>query len=161
MIVKAVINEWYQDYKKPSLYIAFPYCSFKCEKDCGKRVCQNSALANIKNYEVDIHEICRKYLSNPITKAIVCAGLEPLDSFKELYTLITILRNVYQCDDDVVIYTGYTEEECVQNQWITILKDFNNIIIKFGRYIPNQTHHYDTVLNTELASMNQYAKRIS
>ena len=37
---------------------------------------------------------------------------------------------------------------------------FTNIIIKFGRYIPNQKPHYDEVLGVNLASDNQYAERI-
>ena len=38
---------------------------------------------------------------------------------------------------------------------------WENIIIKFGRYIPNQEKHYDDVLGIELASDNQYAEVIS
>jgi hypothetical protein len=41
------------------------------------------------------------------------------------------------------------------------LKSFSNIIIKFGRFIPNQEPHYDEVLGVKLASDNQYARRIS
>jgi hypothetical protein len=40
-------------------------------------------------------------------------------------------------------------------------KQFKNIIIKFGRFVPNQEKHYDEVLGIELASPNQYARRIS
>ena len=35
-----------------------------------------------------------------------------------------------------------------------------NIIIKFGRFIPNRPSRYDEVLGVELASDNQFAKRI-
>jgi hypothetical protein len=38
---------------------------------------------------------------------------------------------------------------------------FKNIIIKFGRFVPNKPHHIDEVLGIELASDNQYAKRIN
>jgi hypothetical protein len=41
-----------------------------------------------------------------------------------------------------------------------MLWDYKNIIIKYGRYIPNQTPHYDEVLGVYLASDNQYAVRI-
>ena len=44
---------------------------------------------------------------------------------------------------------------------INNLKQFPNIIIKFGRFIPNQQSHYDEVLGINLASDNQYAKKIS
>ena len=103
MIVKAIRTEWFQDYKEPALYIAFPHCTFKCEKDCGKRVCQNSALANSPDIMIDDNKVCIMYLSNPITKAIVCGGLEPMDSFDELYSFLYTLRYEYGCDDDVVI----------------------------------------------------------
>ena len=38
---------------------------------------------------------------------------------------------------------------------------YSNIIIKFGRFIPNREPHFDEVLGVNLASNNQYAKRIS
>ena len=37
------------------------------------------------------------------------------------------------------------------------LSKFANVIIKFGRFIPNQKPHFDEVLGVELASPNQYA----
>ena len=41
------------------------------------------------------------------------------------------------------------------------LKQFRNIIVKFGRYRPGQKPHMDEVLGVELANDEQYAKRIS
>ena len=38
---------------------------------------------------------------------------------------------------------------------------FPNIIIKFGRFIPNQEGHYDEVLGINLASKNQFGEKIS
>ena len=38
--------------------------------------------------------------------------------------------------------------------------NFKNIIIKFGRYVPNQKEHYDEILGINLASSNQYAEVI-
>jgi len=96
------------------------------------------------------------YLSNPISEAIVFQGLEPFDSFYEILGLIKKFRE--KCNDDIVIYTGYKKEEI---QWfLTFFKNFDNIIIKFGRYIPNQKKHYDEVLGVYLASDNQYAERL-
>lgn len=63
------------------------------------------------------------------------------------------------CDDDVVIYTGYYPDEI--KDALDVLKGFNNIIIKFGRYIPNRQSRYDEILGVTLASDNQYAERIS
>lgn len=79
------------------------------------------------------------------------------DSFGDLYKFIATLRN--SSTDDVVIYTGYYENE-VEDE-IAMLKNFKNIIVKFGRFIPNQQPHFDTVLGVMLASDNQYAKKIS
>ena len=42
-----------------------------------------------------------------------------------------------------------------------MLSYFDNIIIKFGRYIPNKQSHYDNILGVNLASDNQYAVKIS
>lgn len=158
MIVKAIRTEWFQDYKYPSMFIAFPNCTFKCEKDCGKRVCQNSKLAQSPNIEVDDKYIVEKYISNPITKAIVCGGLDPFDGFEDLYRLIATLRYGYHCDDTVVVYTGYTREEVAG--YVQKLKPLKNIIVKFGRYIPMHTPHYDDILGVKLASDNQYAEAI-
>ena len=63
------------------------------------------------------------------------------------------------CDDDIVIYTGYYENEIKDK--IDILKQYKNIVVKFGRYIPNDTEHYDSVLGINLANKEQYGKKIS
>lgn len=157
MIIKEIRDEDFTNYKKPSMFIGFPSCSWKCEKDCGMRVCQNSALAEAKNIEIDIDKLANRYLNNPITKAVVCGGLEPFDTWHSLHYLITALRNYTL--DDIVIYTGYKEDE-ISNK-IQLLQKYCNIIVKFGRFIPNQQKHYDKVLGVELASDNQYARRIS
>ena len=161
MIVKEIRDEDFTSYKKPSMVIGFPSCTFKCERDCGQKMCQNSTLTNFPNISIKTYTLCLRYLSNNITKAIVCGGLEPMDSFEELYSFVYTLRFQYKCDDDVVIYTGYTKEECIANNWIYRLSHFNNIVIKFGRFVPNQQPHYDEVLGIKLASENQYAERIS
>ena len=44
---------------------------------------------------------------------------------------------------------------------INILKQYPNIIIKFGRFKPNQKSHYDDVLGVNLISDNQYGEKIS
>ncbi len=66
-------------------------------------------------------------------------------------------------NDDIVIYTGYTEEEVVTNfkNYFLLLQKYPNIIIKFGRFIPDQKAHFDEVLGVNLRSNNQYAKKIS
>ena len=142
------------NYKKPVMFLIFPYCSFKCDKECGQPVCQNSQLVKEPIININIQQLILRYLDNPLTKAIVCGGLEPFDSWDELYDLCESLR--YYCDDDIVIYTGYKEEEILDK--IEALSELRNIIVKFGRFIPDSPHIFDAVLGVELASNNQYAK---
>ena len=157
MKIKGIVFEDFLNYKKPSLFIIFPYCNFKCDKDCGLKVCQNSCLAKEKEIEYSIDKIVNNYIKNDITKAIVCGGLEPMDSFDDLKELVSALR--VKTNDDIVIYTGYREEEIEDKA--NDLKQFANIIIKFGRYIPNDKEYYNDILGINLASRNQYAKKIS
>ena len=171
-----IIDEDIVNYKKTSMYIALPNCSMKCDIDCGKDICQNRELVkNGKVIDFDGDALIQRYLSNPITKAIVFGGLEPFDSPFAIVPFVTALRNKYNCDDDVVIYTGYTEDELegraiysypnsinqisLTNLYKS-LKQFDNIIVKFGRFVPEQKSHYDEVLGVNLASDNQYAKVI-
>lgn len=158
MIIKAIETEWFQDYKVPSMFIAFPKCSFKCERECGVCCCQNSTLTKRDDIHITLDEIVRQYKRNPITKAIICGGLDPMDSFDDLLSLINYIRNSGILDD-VVIYTGYTEDEV--HREIEVLRECKNIVIKFGRFVPNRTKRYDEVLGVTLASDNQYAKRIN
>lgn len=160
MIVKEIRDEDFTSYKKTSMVIGFPCCSWKC----GKGLCQNSPLAQAPNIEIDIDVLVKRYINNPITHAIICAGLEPFDSPLALSELIKAFRQY--TNDDIVIYTGY--EKCELTDDMTSLsktynqiKQFQNIIIKFGRFIPNQQSHYDQILGIKLASNNQYAEVIS
>ena len=162
MKIKGIIDEDFVNYKKPSMTIMFPYCDFKCDKASGRTVCQNSSLAKEPNIEVSIESLIERYLKNNITSAIVMQGLEPFNSWVDLFYFIICLREMYKCDDDIVIYTGYEEDndivqKCLKIIWKYI--DVKNIIVKFGRFIPDQKPHYDEVLGVNLASDNQYAKR--
>lgn len=158
MILKGVIFEDFVNYRKPSMVLEFPICkNFKCDKECGERVCQNSLLAQSPNIEIYPISLIKKYLNNPISEAIVCQGLEPFDSWPDLIDFLYCFRQYSQ--DDFVIYTGYTEKE-IQDK-VDTLKNFKNVIIKFGRYIPNQPKHFDEVLGVSLASPNQYAKTLN
>lgn len=157
MIIKGIQEEDFINYKKPSMFISFSSCTWKCEKECGKKVCQNGTLATTPNIDIGVKTIVNKYINNPITKSIVCGGLEPFDTFDDLLQLIVYLR--VSTNDDIVIYTGYYKEEIADR--ITLLSKYKNIVIKYGRYIPNQEKHYDEVLGVYLASSNQYAERIS
>lgn len=150
-------DEDFVNYKKASMFLSFPHCTFKCEKDCGVACCQNSDLAKIPPLTVPCEILVERYIRNSITHAIVLGGLEPFDSWDEILYLVQSLRQ--RTEDDIIIYTGYKEEE-IQDK-IDVLKEFKNIIIKMGRFVPDQPHHKDEVLGVELASPNQYARRIS
>ena len=159
IVLKGIIDEDFVNYRVPSMTLMFPRCSFKCEKEFGEKICQNSELAKAKNIGIDVDNLCKRYLRNPISKSIVCQGLEPFDTFMDLYIFISTLRKDYNCQDPIVIYTGYTKEEIKLS--IKELQKFQNIIIKFGRFIPNQDKYFDAVLGVFLTSPNQYAEKIS
>ena len=158
MKIKGIIHEDFINYKKPSMVIEFPHCDFKCDRECGQEVCQNSSLVKSPTHDIPVDKIVLSYLKNNITSALVCQGLEPFDSKEDLYQLIKFFRKY--SDDDIVIYTGYTEEELFFD--IEFLKRvYENIIIKFGRFIPNSPSYYEPLLGVFLASSNQYAKKVS
>lgn len=159
MWLKGITDEDFVNYKVPSMFIATAVCDFKCDRDCGKPVCQNAELTNIDPIHTDDDYLIKRYLHNPISKALVFGGLEPFDQWQELFPFLQKLRMQYGCTDPVVIYTGYTEEEI--NGQLHFLMSLPNIIVKFGRFVPDQEPHMDEVLGVKLASDNQYAKQIS
>lgn len=158
MVIKGITDEDFTNYKEPSMFVIFPSCTFKCERESRVRCCQNSALAKAPDIEIPTCKLVERYLSNPITSAIVCGGLEPLDSLLDLITFMHCIRT--KTDDDIVIFTGYKEEECEEFIQYIQSQGWKNIIIKFGRYIPKHNPHYDEVLGVKLASDNQYAIKI-
>ena len=109
MRIKFLVDEDFVNYKKPSMFIGFPTCTWKCEKECGQKMCQNKELALSPDIEISCKTIVDRYMENPITKAIVMGGLEPMDSWRELHTLISFFRT--ETDDDIIVYTGYNEDE--------------------------------------------------
>lgn len=155
--IKGIVDEDFVNYKKPSMFIAFPTCTFKCEKECGVRCCQNSALAQQENIEIEIDDIVKRYVKNDITSAVVIGGLEPFDSLVELMEIVAKFREV--TDDDIVIYTGYDKDEIPLPVFL-VAHNYNNIIVKYGRFIPDQDRKYDDVLGVWLASPNQHAEMI-
>ena len=158
MIVKEIRDEDFTSYKKPSMVIGFPSCTFKCERECGQKMCQNSALATAPDIVISVENIVSRYLQNPITKSIIFAGLEPMDSWNDMVNLIDEFRKY--TEDEIVIYTGYRMDEiCHKTYWLG--NEYKNIIFKIGRFIPNLPSRYDEVLGVKLASNNQYAVRVS
>ncbi len=154
---KTIEDESFIQYKKPSMFISNTMCNFKCDKENKTNLCINKGLSLEQTKMVTINNLIQRYQGNPITSSIVFGGLENFDEFEQLFNFIKCLRQYNK--DDVAIYTGYNEKE-IQDK-IEQLKQFSNIIIKFGRFVPNQYPHYDETLGVYLASNNQYAKRIS
>lgn len=159
MRIKGITDEDFVNFKRPSMYICSCFCDFKCDKESGVSCCQNSSLAKQDSICIPDDDIITRYLRNPISKAIVFAGLEPFEQFDEMFNLISKLRFDYHCQDTVVIYTGFNKTEIASR--IEALKQLGNIIVKFGRFVPNQKKAYDDVLGIYLASPNQYAEVIS
>ena len=161
MRVKTIVDEDFVNYSKPSMFIGTISCGGKCCLEGGfpLSVCQNDGWRG--NAPIDIRDevIVKRYLQNQITHAIVLGGLEPMEQSNEVLALIKTLREDFDCHDDVVIYTGYYPDEVTAI--LDKLQVFDNIVVKFGRYVPDMKSRFDDILGVNLASDNQYAVRIS
>jgi len=159
MRILTLIDEDFANYKKPSMFIGTIKCKGKCciEQNLPLSICQNNEWRNKPVVHIESDLICHRYMKNYITEALVIGGLEPFEQFDEIFKLISMFRNY--TNDDVVIYTGYYPEEIIDQ--VEELMQFKNIIIKFGRYIPDKPSAFDEVLGITLASDNQFAERIS
>ena len=155
------------DYKKISLLLVFPYCSGKCGIDC-----QNRQLWNKKpDLDIELCNIVEFYNSLKTHEAVVFAGLEPFDSI-EIYDLIyNFIKN--RKPVDIVIYTGYTDKEYLENYEKDLIEKFvvackenlvytseSKIIVKTGRYDKSQicNDNYSSILGVNLATKNQRAR---
>lgn len=157
MQVINIIDEDIINYREISMFIGMPYCSGKCWRDLNlpATACQNECLRKSEVINIPNSILIARYRSNPLSKAIVFGGMEPLDSFEELKEFVHQLRNIHADMSKVVIYTGYKEDE-IQDK-LEEMRSWYNITIKLGRYIPNSKSRYDEVLGVTLASDNQYA----
>ena len=160
MRVKAILEEDFINYKLPSMFISTCFCDYKCCTELGLDigVCQNASLAQSENIEIPDQTIYEHFVNNPITKAVVIGGLEPMIQINEVIDLINLFRNQGE-DCPFIIYTGYYPNEIPEP--LERLKQYKNIIIKFGRFIPNSKSKYDEILGVCLISSNQYAEVIS
>lgn len=159
MTIKSLLDEDFVNYKHPTMTISASKCSFKCDELNGCHVCQNSELVFLPDIQIRNEELIERYMKNPITTAVCISGLEPLDQFSELISFIKDFREV--SNDDVVIYTGYTDAEVRIMGIYDMLKQYGGIVLKVGRYIMGCKPHKDPILGVMLASDNQYAERIS
>lgn len=158
MFIKTIIAEDFSHYKLPSMCIGTIKCGGKCCIEAGipLSVCHNDGWRTTPPVFKKDRDIINSYLCNPITKAIVFAGLEPFEQFEEIYEFIRCFREDFGCIDPIIIYTGYNKTEILSS--ILRLKSFKNIIIKYGRYVPDKEKVFDSLLGVELASPNQYAE---
>ena len=161
MRIKTLIDEDFVNYKKSSMFIGSISCGGKCciEGGIPLSVCQNDGWRKSAPIDVRDENIVKRYMNNGISQAIVLGGLEPMEQPDEVVELVRVLREDFGCHDDVVIYTGYYPDEV--STILDRLREFDNIIVKFGRYIPNMKPRFDDVLGVWLASNNQYVERIS
>lgn len=159
MRLKGIKAEDFVNFRLPSLFLAACSCDFKCCRESGldTSVCQNSALAHAEIKDVPNEVIYAHYANNPITKAVVVGGLEPMLQATEIRDLIDLFR-IRGDLSPFVIYTGYYPGEIEDK--LAVLRPLGNIIVKFGRYIPGRPCRYDDLLGVELASDNQYAEKI-
>jgi len=156
MILKFCVDEDFVNYKEASMFLGASSCTFKCDIESGKCICQNSSLRAQPVFNIPNADIVKRYLSNDLTHSIVFGGLEPLDSIDDVLEIATLLRQ--NSMDKIIVYTGYTEEECLALDKFKKLINLKNIVVKFGRFVPNQEPHKDNFLGVNLASNNQYAK---
>lgn len=160
MRVKGIIEEDFANYKIPSMFINTCFCDFKCctELDMDIGVCQNAPLAQSPIKEISDDVIYKHFESNPITKAVVVGGMEPMMQIDEIISLISLFRQNGDWST-FVVYTGYYPQE-IENE-LALLRPLGNIVVKFGRFIPNKPSRHDDVLGINLSSDNQFAERIS
>lgn len=159
MRTKGIIIEDFVNYKHPSMFISSCFCDWKCckEQNLPIEVCQNAPLAQAEIKDIDNETIYKQFAFNPITKSVCIGGLEPMIQINEVIELIETFRK-HSENCPFIIYTGYYPNEIPEP--LERLKQYKNIIVKFGRFIPNSQSRYDETLGVTLASSNQYAEVI-
>ena len=69
-----------------------------------------------------------RFIGGGFLGPFVLGGLEPLDSFDDVWSFISFIRDNTLLEDDIIIYTGYYPEEIEDK--INKLKKFKNIYLK-------------------------------
>lgn len=157
MHLKAIVHEDYTNYRLPAMLLGVCYCDFKCCREDRNSYCQNSPVFMMPTFEMSDEEIVRAYLDNPLTHAVVIAGLEPFyQQTEEVLSFAETFRKA--TPDDIVIYTGYYPDEV--REPLERLRPLGNIYLKFGRFRAGDSPHLDAVLGVELANREQYGMRL-
>lgn len=161
MILKNIVDEDFVNYKKPSMFLIFPFCDFKCctEQNIDISICQNQPLINQKNIDIPVEKVIQRFIQNPITKSIVMGGMEPFNSFNDVLLFVKTFRDDYNNHSPIIIYTGYYPNE-IKN-YTNQLQEYGNILIKYGRFIVDSVPRYDSNLGVNLSSENQYSEWLS
>jgi hypothetical protein len=60
MLIKSFKDEDFVNYKKPSMFIITPTCSFKCDKENGCLMCQNSHLVHEPTHTVETDAMVKR-----------------------------------------------------------------------------------------------------
>ena len=170
-----LIEEDFTNYKKPGMFLGFPFCSGKCNPKDALPICQNQQLHSAKLIDISAEEIITRYYNNPIPRCLIFGGLEPFDTFTAMIEVIDALHNCSSFlpytvkktnpdgyatvdDADIVVYTGYYPWE-IETQLYKLAEHdpYENILIKFGRYLPGHKPHPDRNLGVYLVSDNQFS----
>lgn len=156
MKLKQIIDESFGDYKECSMLLVVPSCTFKCEG------CQNKHLMQLPTQEFPDEEIWERFQKNPLTKAIVIGGLEPLDDIMDIAKFIFI-GVTKEMEVPLIIYTGYDVfdlDGCRPLEMRILYSAFDlykaPITVKYGPYIKGRKSVYNEILGVTLASDNQY-----
>ena len=157
--IKGIVEEDFTQYRRPTMVVLFPTCTFKCDKENKCDLCQNAKLLQEPDILVDPKAIAERYTRNSITEGFVFSGMEPFDSTEDLYSLLSNIREV--TEDVVIIYTGYTYAELIDRGDIKKLREYRNIVLKVGRFVPNRPSRFDNVLGVTLSSDNQFAIQLT
>ncbi len=152
------IETTFTDYKECGLKIATPSCTFKCCREQGMSdfSCGNYALESSEPIPITITHLLG-YFDTRIHKCLIFGGLEPFDTYDDMYNIIDAFVEVYE-DCPIIIYSGYMPNE-VDYKTRNLKKSFPNtkFIVKYGRYIPNMMPKKDELLGVTLVSGNQFA----
>lgn len=153
MIIKSIIDEVFSDYSKISMLLVMPKCTTRCwEKlNISPTICQNNHLHKEPNINIDNKDIIKRYLDNPLTKAIIFGGLDSWDSLDEIIEFIKEFRQYSQ--DDCVLYTG-RDYDVIEKE-LYRFKGLGNVYIKYGHYNPNLKPIIDDLTGVSLISENQ------
>ena len=103
-----------------------------------------------QDYWPEIKTIMAPSYKDAVEKLIIKYGTELdddkiLDSIDDWQQLSEYLNDKYTIDYHIKAFEK-------------VFRMYGNIIVKYGRYVPNQKPHYDELLGILLASDNQYAK---